>query len=134
MIDIIKPSNSKSSKWQECPKLDIRMQLTLKYHEITRTEDKRVVTSINEENMKLNLLLKKTITKRHSFNNHYEVNKTNWILNICINHWTSLYFSSLECFHRNISSSNSKVLQIFWTNNGKRYHISKPSIQTIHQT
>ena len=75
VIDIIKPSTSKSSKCPECLKWDTRMQHTLKYQEVTRSEDKKVIKSLTEENMRLNQLLKKTITERDSFKNLYEVNK-----------------------------------------------------------
>ena len=77
LIDIIKPSTSKSSKCPECLKWDTRMQHTLKYQEVTRSEDKRVIRSLIEENMRLNQLLKKTITERDSFKNLYKVNKKN---------------------------------------------------------
>ena len=77
IIDIIKPSTSKSSKCPECLKWDTRMQHTLKYQEVTRSEDKKVIRSLTEENMRLNQLLKKTITERDSFKNLYEVNKKN---------------------------------------------------------
>ena len=77
VIDIIKPSTSKSSKCPECLKWDNRMQHTLKYQEVTRSEDKRVIRSLTEENMRLNQLLKTTITGRDSFKNLYEVNKKN---------------------------------------------------------
>ena len=40
VIDIIKPSTSKSSKCPECLKWDTRMQHTLKYQEVTRSDDK----------------------------------------------------------------------------------------------
>ena len=53
------------------------MQHTLKYREVTRSEDKRVIRNLTEENMRLNQLLKKTITERDSFKNLYEVNKKN---------------------------------------------------------
>ena len=77
VIDIIKPSTSKSSKCPECLKWDTRMQHTLKYQEVTRSEDKKVIRSLTEENMRLNQLLKKTITERDSFKTLYEVNKKN---------------------------------------------------------
>merc|ERR1711888_340392 len=64
VIDIIKPSTSKSSKCPECLKWDTRMQHTLKYQEVTRSEDKRMIRKLTEENMRLNQLLKKTITER----------------------------------------------------------------------
>ena len=77
VIDIIKPSTSKSSKCPECLKWDTRMQHTLKYQEVTRSDDKRVIRALTEENMRLNQLLKKTITERDSFKTLYEVNKKN---------------------------------------------------------
>ena len=77
VIDIIKPSTSKSSKCPECLKWDSRMQHSLKYQEVTRSEDKRVIRNLTEENMRLNQLLKKTITERDSFKTLYEVNKKN---------------------------------------------------------
>ena len=77
VIDIIKPSTSKSSKCPECLKWDTRMQHTLKYQEVTRSDDKRVIRTLTEENMRLNQLLKKTITERDSFKTLYEVNKKN---------------------------------------------------------
>ena len=59
VIDIIKPSTSKSSKCPECLKWDTRMQHTLKYQEVTRSEDKKVIRSLTEENMRLNQRLKR---------------------------------------------------------------------------
>ena len=53
------------------------MQHTLKYQEVTRSEDKRVIRNLTEENMRLNQLLKKTITERDSFENLYKVNEKN---------------------------------------------------------
>ena len=75
VIDIIKPSTSKSSKCPECLKWDTRMQHTLKYQEVTRSEDKKVIRSLTEENMRLNQRLKRPITERDSFKNLYEVNR-----------------------------------------------------------
>ena len=43
--------------------------------EIKKAEDKRVIESINEVNIRLNQLLKTNITERDSFKNLYEVNK-----------------------------------------------------------
>ena len=53
------------------------MQHTLKYQEVTRSEDKRMIRKLTEENMRLNQLLKKTIIERDSFKTLYEVNKKN---------------------------------------------------------
>ena len=53
------------------------MQHTLKYQEVTRSEDKRVIRSLTEENMRLNQRLKKIITEGDSFKTLYDVNKKN---------------------------------------------------------
>ena len=77
VIDIIKPSTSKSSKCPECLKWDTRMQHTLKYQEVTRSDDKRVIRTLTEENMRLNQLLKRLSLKEIDLKNLYEVNKKN---------------------------------------------------------
>ena len=75
VIDIIKPSTSKSSKCPECLKWDTRMQHSLKYQEITRNEDKRVIKCLTEQNFRLNQQLQKAIKERDSFKTLYDLNK-----------------------------------------------------------
>ena len=75
IIEIIKSSNSKPSKCPECLKWDTRMQHSLKYQEITRNEDKRVIKCLTEQNLRLNQQLQKAIKERDSFKTLYDLNK-----------------------------------------------------------
>ena len=75
IVEIIKSSNSKPSKCPECLKWDTRMQHSLKYQEITRNEDKRVIKCLTEQNLRLNQQLQKAIKERDSFKTLYDLNK-----------------------------------------------------------
>ena len=79
IIEIIKPTQKQSksiaSKCSECLKWDMRMQHSLKYQEITRNDDKRIIKSITDENIKLRQEIEKLKQERDCFKKLFEINK-----------------------------------------------------------
>ena len=70
VVEIIKQtsSNQKPSSCKECLKWDMRMQHSLKYQEVTRNEDKKIIKSLTEEVMRLK-------EEKDCYKKLYEINK-----------------------------------------------------------